>query len=354
MMYRDGETTPSWHGTGLEDYFNGAWYYQNVGVRPLYGLAVKSFFRIIQYRLHLVDPVKYDSSFSMVFERGPDHASHGYMESVAYYYQDKPGAAMYTLGTAAEREAPRDPIAEGAIMTDLANYERFGDYRGARDYIDEFLQTHREFPFATVLRLRQIAYNERLNGFEATRPDYEQFIATETNAAALEQAKLLMWYHESPSNALFSLYGNMRSRAVLDGKELCGVEKPDRINVIGLTVGTGKHELALQAGWQAYPSWIQACLRTHGGDVYSEPNWKFMFNPQGDWTAAGYDDSAWLPMGILGTKGPPEEPYIWVEPNAFVDMHSKASGLRPRDEEWPSRQSFIVYRKMFELKPGSL
>lgn len=348
-MYRDGETTPGWHGTGLEDYFNGAWYYQNVFARPLYGLPAKSFFRISQYRLHLVDPVLYNSSFSMMFERGPDHASHGYMESVAYYYQDKPGAAMYTLGEAAEREAPRDPTAEPAIMTDLANFERFGDYRGARDYIGAFLQTHPNFPMPAVLRLRQIAYDERLKGFDATRPQYEQFIATETNATALEQAKLLMWFHESPSNALFSLYSNMRAQALLDGKELCSAGKPDRMNVVGVTVGPGAHALALQAAWQAYPSWVQASLRTHGGDVASDPGWKFAFNPQGDWTSAGYDDSAWKPMGILGTKGPPEEPYIWVEPNAFVDMHSKAAGLRPRDEEWPSRQSFIVYRKAFDL-----
>ena len=351
LMYRDGETTPGWHGTGLEDYFNGAWYYQNVIARPLYGLTMKTFFRIIQYRLHLLDPVAYNTSFNMVFERGPDHASHGFMESVAYYYQDKPGAAMYTLGSAADREPPRDPLAEATIMTELANHERFGDYQGARDYIDLFLETHKEFPFAPVLRLRQIAYDERMNGFDATRAAYGRFMATETNAAALEQAKMLMWFHESPSNALFSLYSNMRSRAFLDGRELCGVEKPDRMAVVGLTVGPGKHGIALQAGWQSYPSWVQGSLRTHGGGVNSDPAWKYAFNPEGPWSSADYDDSAWPPMGKLGTKGPPEEPYIWVEPNAFVDMHSKASGLRPFDEDWPNRQSFIVYRKTFEVSP---
>jgi hypothetical protein len=311
-------------------------------------LTVKTFFRIIQYRLHLLDPVGYHSSFSMVFERGPDNASHGFMESMAFYYQDKPGAAMDGLGKAADREAPRDPLAEATIMTDLANYERLGDYQGARDYIDEFLETHREFPFGPVLRLRQIAYNERIHGFDVTRPEYERFIATETNRVALDQARLLMWFHESPSNALFSLYSNMRARAMLDGKELCGVEKPDRIAVVGLTMGLGRHAMSVQAGWQSYPSWAQTLLRTHGGDVYSGPDWKYMFNPTGDWGLPAYDDSAWSPMGGLGTKGPPEEPFIWVEPNAFVDMHSKAIGMRPRDEDWPNRRSVIVYRKSFE------
>ena len=350
-MFRDGETTPSWHGTGLEDYFNGAWYYQNVLVRPLYGLTVKTFFRIIQYRLHLLDPVGYDSSFSMVFERGPENASHGFMESVAYYYQDRPGSAMYTLGTAADREAPSDPFAEATIMTDLANYERLNDYQGAEDYIDEFVERHPAFPFVPVLRLRQIAYHEQMNGFEATRPEYERFMASETNAVALEQAKLLLWFHESPSNALLSLYANMRSRAFLDGQELCGVEKSDRMAVVGVTVGPGKHELALQASWQSYPSWVQGALRTHSGYVNSEPSWKYSFNPSGSWGSVEYDDAVWPSMGKLGAKGPPEEPYIWVEPNAFVDMQSKASGLHPYDEDWPNRQSFIVYRKTFEVTP---
>jgi hypothetical protein len=349
MMYRDGKTSPDWHGTGLEDYFNGAWYYRNVLIRPLYGLTVKTFFRISQYRLHLLDPVAYDSSFNMVFERGPNHASHGFMESVAYYYQDKPGAAMNTLGAAADRETPRDPLAEATIMTDLANYERIGDYQGAREYIDEFLETHREFPFRSVLRLRQIAYNERINGFGATRPEYERFLAAETNTVALDQAKLLMWFHESASNALCSLYANMRARAMLDGKELCAVEKPDRIVVVGLSIGPGKHAMAAQAGWQSYPSWVQISLRTHGADVNSGPDWKCKFNASGDWGSTEFDDAAWPSAGGLGTKGPPEEPYIWVEPNAFVDMHSKATGLRPRDEDWPSRQSFMVYRHAFEL-----
>ena len=109
----------------------------------------------------------------------------------------------------------------------------------------------------------------------------------------------------------------------------------------------------MQAGWQSYPSWVQASLRTHEGDVNSEPNWKYSFNPAGDWGSAEYDDSAWKPMGVLGTKGPPEEPYIWVEPNAFAGMQSKAAGIRPRDEEWPSRQSTVVYRKAFEVPVSS-
>jgi hypothetical protein len=56
-----------------------------------------------------------------------------------------------------------------------------------------------------------------------------------------------------------------------------------------------------------------------------------------------------LPLGGKGIKGPPEPPYLRVEPNAFVNVQAQAEGLRPRDENWPNKQGFIVYRKKFEL-----
>jgi len=346
-MYFDGETSPRWHGTGLEDYFDGGWYYQNVLARPLHGLTFKAFFRVAQYRLHLLDPVLFDSSFDMVFERGPDNASHGWMENVAYYYLSQPAASASRLGGAADREPPPDPLAEATVMTELLNHERFGDYQGANDYIDQFLEAHPTFPMTSVLRLRQIAYTERLRGFDVARPLYEKFVSSETNAAAVEQAKLLLWFHESPSNALLTLYSNARARAFLDGRNACNNESPEKAAFAGVTLGGGRHGLAVQAAFQPYPSWVQVALRTHDGLVTTQPDWRYKFNPSGAWSSSEYDDSGWPVNGTTGGKGPPEEPYIWLEPNAFVDLQSQALGLRPQDKEWPGKQAVVVYRTTF-------
>lgn len=349
VMYRDGKATPFWHGTGLEDYFNGGWYYQNVLARPLHGLVFKAFFRITQYRLHLLDPVLFKSSFSMTFERGPDDASHGWMESTAFYYLDQPVAAAFEVGPAAERPPPSDPMAEGRVMTELLNYERFGDYRGAREYIDEFLQRHPAFPFAAILRLRQLAYVERIDGFDKARPLYEQFMAAEANPAAVEQAKLLLWFHESPSNALVSLYSNPKARLLLDGTEVCASEGPERAVTIGVQVGPGRHGLAIQSGYQRYPDWVQGGLRTHRGFVGTEPSWRYRFNaPDGPWSSADFDDGGWTGVGGTGVKGPPEEPFVWLEPNAFVGMQSAPVGLRAT-EDWPRERRHNVYRKTVDL-----
>jgi len=349
-MYIDGQSMPFWRGTGLEDYFNGGWYYQNPLARQLHGMVFKAFFRIVQYRLQLVDAVNFNTAFNMMFERGPDNASRGWMESVAYYYMDKPSPAAFALKPVGQRQPPRDPLAEATVMTELLNYERLGDYRGARDYIDLYLETFAGTPFAAILRLRHIAYTEVIDGFDAAWPLYQQFISTETDEAALAQAKLLAWLHEDKDNAILTLYSNAKSRSLLDGQVVCETAKPEKTAYKGIKVKKGKHCLATQSAWQSYPSWVQACLKTHSAMFSTEPDWRYAFNPTGSWASPGYNDSGWEVIGGLGTKGPPEEPYIWLEPNAFVGMQSRAAGLRPMDEAWPSRQSSVVFRDEFEVK----
>ena len=115
----------------------------------------------------------------------------------------------------------------------------------------------------------------------------------------------------------------------------------------GVQIGPGKHVLAMQAPWKQYPDWTQVMLRTHQGDVFTAPGWKHALNPPPGWQNPDYDDRAWEPVPG-GTKGPPEEPHIWVMPDPFVDMQSKASGLRPA-MEWPDHKGLVVYRKVFDL-----
>lgn len=349
-MSIDGERAPSWHGTGLEDYFNGGWYYQNVMARPLYGLPQKSFFRIVQYRLHPLDPVGFNTSFDMFFERGPDNNSHGAFESVAYYYLEQPARAAFDLSRAGDRSPPEDPLTEPSIMTDLANYERQGDYAGASEYIEAFLDRYPSFPFAPMLRLRRIAYVERMNGIDAARPLYARFLAEEADPAAREQARLLLWFHESPDHALVSLYSTVPARVLLDGRDLLASGKPEQIAVAPVTLKPGRHALALYTRWGPYPNWSQAALRTHDGLIMTTPDWKQAFQPSGNWSVADYDDGDWSPVIGLGVKGPPEEPRIWQQPHALVDMTSLPNGLRANDEYWPDRSGFFVFRTTFETR----
>lgn len=349
-MYVDGGEQPYWHGTGLEDYFNGGWYYQNPLARPLHGMVYKVFFRIVQYRLHLTDPVVFNSAFNMTFERGPNHASRGWMESVAYYYLDGPQPAAFPLKPAAKRQPPRDPNEQRTIMVDLLNYERLGDWDGARERIDWFLEKYPDFAYGPLLRLRQIAYAELLGGSESAWPLYQRFMSRETNDMALAQARLLSWFHEKPNRALVSLYSSGRSSVVVDGRVVASTERPDRAVVQGIELKPGRHCLAVQATWQPYPNWVQAGVKTRSGIFGTTPQFRYAFNPAGSWGAPGYDDSTWPAVGGTGVKGPPEEPYIWLEPNAFVGLQSIPVGIRADDKEWPRRDARVVFRRDFEVK----
>jgi len=133
---KDRERTPGWQGTGLEDYFNGGWYYQNVMAGPTHGLFVKEPFRTVQYRVHMMDPSRFEKSLDMEFERGPDQRSKAYFESVSWSYLADPQTAASSRLRAASRGMPQDLRLDiASTMTALWNAERFGDLRGERPWI---------------------------------------------------------------------------------------------------------------------------------------------------------------------------------------------------------------------------
>lgn len=347
FMFLNGAKTPVWKGTGLEDYFSGGWYYHNVLARPFHGLVFKSPFRTVQYRIHAGDPVSFDTAFAMTFERGPQNASRGWMESTAFYYLSAPAPSGSGLRNAGERRMPVDPqLAPATVMIELGNYERFGDYAGAVEYIRMFLEQYPDHPFAAMLRLRALAYRERLEGIEPVRKDYQAIAAGETNALVRAQAQALLWYHESSTNALLGVYGNRRIRVYFDGRELGETANEARLALFQAPVKEGKHALVLQSFMQNYPDWAQAFLRMHGGNVMTKPEWKWACSPPGKWWQIDYPDAAW-PETKGAIKGPPEEPWFWLEPNAMIDMQSMAKGIRPI-ENIPDKPPFFVFRRVFE------
>ncbi len=345
---KDDEKTPGWRGTGLEDYFNGGWYYQNVMAGPLHGLIFKAPFRTVQYNFHLPNPVLFKSALEMLVERGPADASRGWMESTAFYYLEQPAAAFTRLQTPSQRQPPQDrPLAAATLMNELWNYERFDDHQGASEYIDRYLEQFPQSSCADILRLRQLAYQERQKGFDAVRPEYERIAATQTNTSLGQLANLLLWCQQSPSNALLGAYANTRSKIFLDGHEIGESGNPEQMMIWKLQVGPGKHVLAIQSWWKEYPEWTQLLLRTQHADIATSLTWKHALNPAPGWQELDYDDGAWATLNTP-VKGPPEEPYIWVMPDPFIDMQSKALGLR-NELAWPDHRGTVVFRHVFEL-----
>lgn len=349
FIRKDREKEAGWIGTGLEDYFNGGWYYQNVMAGPTHGLFVKEPFRTVQYRVHAMDPSVFRESLDMEFERGPRdqasgrrHASRAFFESVGWCYLDRPQAADTMRLRSEDRAAPQDLRLDPAVlMTALWNHERLGDWQGARDELSVRLRRHGAPyppPVRRMLEFRLALYEEKLGGpdpLPAFLEDPEEHVRT---------AAEMLRRRRMDGKALAVFYANMPARLFLNGRELMQAGHPEKPSAAVLDVPSGRHVLAIQALRQRYPDWVQLAVRGPGWFAGTDPSWKFAFDPEGDWASADYDDSAWAEVGGTGVKGPPEEPFVWVEPDPFLDMQSRAIGLRP-GREWPAGADRVVYRQ---------
>lgn len=89
-------------GTGLEDYFNGGWYFrEDAFTGPLHGVPLKDALRsmVTMYRLHDEDAIAFDRRirFEFVNPWDPDRLKPYWYSSVAYWYNDKPAPPLPPL-----------------------------------------------------------------------------------------------------------------------------------------------------------------------------------------------------------------------------------------------------------------
>lgn len=95
MFFIDGvKWPPDLHGTGMEDYFGGAWNYNNLTQtfsHPYNGYHFKTnpdyTGKHSQYRFHVLDPVHFEKSLLFSIEHGHANDRQGDWSSTAYWYQ---------------------------------------------------------------------------------------------------------------------------------------------------------------------------------------------------------------------------------------------------------------------------
>lgn len=101
MIWIDGEKEPRIHGTGGEDYFNGAWGFNKLYSTPLVGLIEfhgwEPGARFSLYRWHLEAPVRFRRSIKVTIEDGQANLRSDNLYSVAYWYQTEPHAPLPAL-----------------------------------------------------------------------------------------------------------------------------------------------------------------------------------------------------------------------------------------------------------------
>jgi hypothetical protein len=107
MIWIDGEEEPRIHGTGGEDYFNGAWGFSQLYSFPLVGLTEfhdwEPGSRFSHYRWHLEAPIRFRRSIRATIEDGHANLRSDNLFSVAYWYQKEPHAPFPQLPAASAR-----------------------------------------------------------------------------------------------------------------------------------------------------------------------------------------------------------------------------------------------------------
>jgi hypothetical protein len=94
MITVDGESKPSLHGTGSEDYYSDAWGMRE-GQSLFYGCPLQeedyqAGSKATVYRFHIPDPVPFTRSIQVTIEHGHANDRADLLSSVAYWYQAEP------------------------------------------------------------------------------------------------------------------------------------------------------------------------------------------------------------------------------------------------------------------------
>lgn len=102
MFFIDGEKwPPSIHGTGLEDYFNNGWGFQEEFNYPFVGYSLKGnkdwTGPHTMYRFHIADPIYFQTALRGTIEHGHANRRSDDYSSVAYWYQTEPHKAFPVL-----------------------------------------------------------------------------------------------------------------------------------------------------------------------------------------------------------------------------------------------------------------
>lgn len=126
QIYVDGDTEPTWEGTGTEDFFNGAWYFSaGVNSRPLHGLPHIDEGpppRMAAYRYLVPDRIAFRESLRFDMQHGSRNSVPGIeYHCVSLWYQKPPCAVLEpreaetpaaegTFPWGADEQEPRGPV----------------------------------------------------------------------------------------------------------------------------------------------------------------------------------------------------------------------------------------------------
>lgn len=347
FFFRDGGREPVQHGTGLEDYFNGGWYYTGLFEQPLHGLTEKAAMRTAQYRLQVPDPVTFERSLQMFMEFGDGNRSSGYKSAAAYWYQDRPTASGSRIPDMPERFPPIEQVGVASIMSELFELERAGLDREAEDRSAYYATLFDGQPLGEIFALRKLAYQEIRLGADAVSNAYQAIAGAETTTPVVaREAELLHWRQAEPYRALFGGHGHADMKLFVNGQEIGEGGDPFTYRAYPVELDPGEHLLQAEITSHGDHSWFLTGFFSDFAHVVSDVSWDYSESRPPDWPGGTGDESLWRPYrsqpGFLPTM------QWWrFTPNAFPAVQCfRQAGGPFRGWEQPAGRRIYLRRRI--------
>jgi len=313
FIIADGDRERGQYGTGLEDYFSGAYYYTGLFDLPQHGLIEKGAMRTDQYRFHGLEPVEFDKTLEMGIEFGDQNRAKGYMSSVAYWYADRPHDVTIPDAMVPLLKRPEDRFELAGFMAQMFTLERAALWADAATRCDAMAERYAQAPWVDLLRVRAAAYRERFVGLDAVRSEYTRLAGSKFPPAA-QQAQELLWFHEDQRHALLGMHIRGQYTLWLDGKEIDQADSKAVLRTRRLVIAPGRHEWEIEMTPTLQGSMVSLCLRTHWGDITSAGEWDIVHL---DPLPGREPPKKFEGAGVLPNMT------VWqFEPNAHVGMQS--------------------------------
>ncbi len=337
----DYGTQPPQLGTGLEDYFSGAYYYTSLFDLPFHGLIEKGAMRTDQYRFHMLETVPFEKTFDMGIEFGHGNRSQGYMSSVAYWYMDKPQAVPLSSAYTHLLARPADRYELPGLMAQLFLLERDGLWADAADRVGFFAGRYRTLEWVDLLKVRQLGYREKVEGFDAVRAGY-QALRTSPYPPAAQAVEDVFWFQENETHALLGIHALGHYELKLDGKVIARGEGKNNLAVLRLPVSPGEHVWEADLKPTRQGSFFNFCLRTHHGD----------YTPVGDWERLEVEplQGRTPPPHMRGKEVLPNMTIWAFNPTAYVGMQSPGTGIRL----WSFYDSKPLFKRVVGRKASTI
>jgi hypothetical protein len=174
------------------------------------------------------------------------------------------------------------------------------------------------------MALRSVAYREILNGHASVREAYRRIASQTPETEVSRQARMLEWFHESPTNMLLGIQINGRYRLYVDGSEQASADDPGAaLRVVPVSLSPGKHTIALELTPTRPMASVLMNLRTHTTNMaLSAESCLANFKKPVGWPSFDGSSPGWT--GRLGYGHLPTQTAWALTSNAFPNMQAGA------------------------------